>query len=135
MHADHVEQSRPAMEKPQRRYDIDWLRVLGMLTVFCYHCARFFNFEGWHIKNNQLSSGMSVFVDIVGMWMMPLFFVLSGIASLYALRRGSGAYLGGRVKRLLLPFLFGTFALIPPQVWIERVSHGDFSGLLNVRPV
>ncbi len=130
MHADHIEQSHPAMEKPQRCYDIDWLRVLGMLTVFCYHCARFFNFEGWHIKNNQLSSGMSVFVEIVGMWMMPLFFVLSGIASFYALRRGSGAYLGGRVKRLLLPFLFGTFVLIPPQVWIERVSHGDFSGSL-----
>ncbi len=116
--------------KPTRYYDIDWLRVLGMVTIFCFHCARFFNFEDWHIKNNQLSSGMTLFIQILVMWMMPLFFVLSGIASFYALRRGSGAYLGGRVKRLLLPFLFGTFVLIPPQVWIERVSHGDFSGSL-----
>lgn len=118
------------MGKPERRYDIDWLRVLGMLTVFCFHCARFFDFDGWHIKNNQLSSGMTLFVEILVIWMMPLFFVLSGIASFYALRRGSGAYLSGRIKRLLIPFLFGTFVLIPPQVWIERVSHGDFSGSL-----
>lgn len=122
--------SHTAAQKPTRYYDIDWLRVLGMLTVFCFHCARFFDFDGWHIKNNQLSSGMTLFVEILVVWMMPLFFVLSGIASFYALRRGSGAYFSGRVKRLLIPFIFGTFVLIPPQVWIERVSHGDFSGSL-----
>ncbi len=126
----HGERSTRAAEKPTRYYDIDWLRVLGMAAVFCFHCARFFDFDGWHIKNTLLSSDLTLFVQILVMWMMPLFFVLSGIASFYALRRGSGAYLGGRVKRLLLPFLFGTFVLIPPQVWIERVSHGDFSGSL-----
>lgn len=26
-----------------RRYDIDWLRVLGMLFVFLFHCARYFD--------------------------------------------------------------------------------------------
>lgn len=125
-----TEHSTLATEQLTRSDETDWLKVLGMLIVFCFHCARFFDFDGWHVKNTQLSSGMTLFVQILVMWMMPLFFVLSGIASFYALRRGSGAYLGGRVKRLLLPFLFGTFVLIPPQVWIERVSHGDFDGSL-----
>jgi peptidoglycan/LPS O-acetylase OafA/YrhL len=26
----------------ERRYDIDWLRVLAMMMVFFFHCARFF---------------------------------------------------------------------------------------------
>ena len=25
-----------------RRYDLDWLRVMGILTVFIYHSGRFF---------------------------------------------------------------------------------------------
>lgn len=125
-----TEHSTLATEQPTRSYETDWLKVSGMLMVFCFHCARFFDFDGWHVKNTQLSSGMTLFVQILVIWMMPLFFVLSGIASFYALRCGSGVYLGGRVKRLLLPFLFGTFVLIPPQVWIERVSHGDFDGSL-----
>jgi len=27
----------------ERRYDIDWLRVIAMLAVFVYHCTRFFD--------------------------------------------------------------------------------------------
>jgi len=35
----------------QRRYDLDWLRVLGILLVFIYHSTRFFNYGDWHVKN------------------------------------------------------------------------------------
>jgi peptidoglycan/LPS O-acetylase OafA/YrhL len=37
----------------ERRYDIDWLRVIAMLAIFFYHCARFFGTEGWHLKNAE----------------------------------------------------------------------------------
>jgi peptidoglycan/LPS O-acetylase OafA/YrhL len=30
--------ARPS--KPERRYDMDWLRVLATLLVFLYHCTR-----------------------------------------------------------------------------------------------
>ena len=39
----------------ERRYDIDWLRVVAILAVFLYHCARFFGPEGWHLKNAEQS--------------------------------------------------------------------------------
>jgi len=39
----------------QRRYDVDWLRVLGMMTVFLFHCSRFFDTEGWHVKSPRTS--------------------------------------------------------------------------------
>jgi glucan biosynthesis protein C len=118
------------MEKSPRRYDIDWLRVFAMLTIFLYHCARFFNEEDWHVKNNELSFGISVAADIVAQWTMPLFFVISAISAYYALgRRDAGQFVRERLKRLVVPLVFGSFVIIAPlQVWIERVSHGDFSG-------
>lgn len=118
------------MDKPQRRYDIDWLRVLAMLTIFLYHCARFFNEEDWHVKNNELSFGISVGADVVGQWTMPLFFTISAISAYYALgHRAAGQFIKERFKRLVVPLLFGSFVIIAPlQVWIERVTHGDFTG-------
>ena len=116
-------------QKHERRNDIDWLRALGMLTVFLYHCARFFNDEDWHVKNNQLDFGMSVFVGVVGQWMMPLFFVISGLSAYYSLSyRKDGQYISARVKRLAIPLIFGIFTHIPLQVYFERVSHSQFVG-------
>ncbi len=116
--------------KEARHYDHDWLTVLAMLVIFLFHCARFFNFEDWHVKNNQLDAGMSLFVSIVAQWIMPLFFLLSGLSSAYSLKsRTAGDYIGNRFRRLVIPLTFGTFILlVPVQVWIERVSHGQFDG-------
>jgi glucans biosynthesis protein C len=113
-----------------RHYDNDWLNVLAMLVIFLFHCARFFNFEDWHVKNNQLNAGMSVFVSIVAQWIMPLFFMLSGISSNHSLgSRSIGQYIVNRFKRLFIPLSFGTFVvIIPLQVWVERVSHSQFNG-------
>lgn len=125
-----VENSGEVKSKPERRYDIDLLRVLAMLSIFLFHCARFFNYGDWHVKNNQLDLGMSVFVSFLVLWIMPLFFLLSGEGSYFALSfRTSGKYITERFKRLVVPFLFGTFVvLIPLQVYIERVSHLQFVG-------
>jgi glucan biosynthesis protein C len=117
------------MGNNERRYDIDWLRVLAMLMIFLFHCARFFNYDDWHVKNNQLDFGMSVFVEIVSQWIMPLFFMLSAISAYYALDyRNNRLYINERFKRLVIPLLFGIFVLVPPQVYIERVSHSQFVG-------
>lgn len=116
--------------KQARRYDNDWLTLLAMLVIFSFHCARFFNFEDWHVKNNQLDQGLTLFVAIVAQWIMPLFFILSGISSYYSLKsRSTGQYIGNRFRRLVVPLIFGTFILLAPvQVWIERVSHAQFDG-------
>ncbi len=112
-----------------RRHDLDWLRVLAMLTVFLFHCARFFDGDDWHVKNNQLDFGLSVFVGIVAQWIMPLFFVLSAHSAYYSLsHRNDRQYISERFFRLIIPLLFGIFVLIPPQVYIERVSHSQFVG-------
>ena len=113
-----------------RQYYVDWLRVLGMLVVFLYHCGRFFNDEDWHVKNPQTSYGVTIVLAIVGQWMMPLFFVLSGISSYYALTyRDAAKYIRSRTKRLFVPLVFGIFVLIAPlEVYLERLSHQQFAG-------
>lgn len=113
----------------ERRYDIDWLRVLAMFMIFLFHNARFFSYEDWHVKNNQLDFGMSFFVEIVSQWIMPLFFILSAISAYYALDyRNNRQYINERFKRLVIPLVFGIFVIAPPQVYIERVSHSQFAG-------
>ena len=114
-----------------RRYDVDWLRVLGMTAVFLFHCGRFFDTEGWHVKSARTSEAASVFTLIIAVqWLMPLFFVLSGIGAYHALAvQNWRRYLVSRVKRLAVPLVFGVFVLIAPyQVYLERVSHGQFAG-------
>jgi len=61
---------------------------------------------------------------------MELFFVLSGVGSWYALRsRTAGAYLWGRVKRLLVPlYTVGLFLLLPPQFYFELLTNRGYQG-------
>ena len=117
------------MNTQKRYYDIDWLRVIGMLLIFSFHCARFFNYEDWQVKNARLDFGMSVYVAVLDQFIMPLFFILSAMAVYYALaRRTRTEFLRERASRLLVPLVVGIFTHIPVQVYIERLTHGEFSG-------
>ena len=117
------------MIKKKRYYDIDWLRMLGMFAIFLFHNARFFNDEDWQVKNFQTDFGMSVFVAILNHFIMPLFFVLSAIAIYYALKKRSNAqFMRERVNRLLVPLGVGIFTHVIIQVYIERITHGQFTG-------
>ena len=117
-------------QKTERRYYLDWIRIFGMLIIFFYHCGRFFNLEDWHVKNNTLSPGISIILSVLEIWMMPLFFMISAMSSYYSLtKRSPKQYILERFKRLIVPFIFGTFVIIVPvQVYIERASHGHFEG-------
>lgn len=113
----------------ERRYDIDWLRIFALVTVFFFHCARIFDYDDWHIKNNQRSFGITLFVTFVAQWIMPLFFVLSGESAFFSLKfRNVRQYVLNRLQRLIVPFIFGMFVLTPPQIYLERVSRGEFVG-------
>lgn len=116
--------------KPARQYYLDWLRVLAMLSIFLFHCDRFFDFDGWHIKNAVTSLASTIHIQFFNQWMMPLFFVLSGAAVYYSLRsRTAGGFVKERTLRILIPLiLVGWFVLAPPQVYLERLTHSEFTG-------
>lgn len=115
----------------ERRYDLDWLRIIAILAVFIFHCTRFFDTEGWHLKNSEQSHVLFILVrGLFWPWLMELFFLLSGAGSWYALKsRSAGTYLLDRVKRLLIPlYTVGLFILLPPQYYFELVTNTEFNG-------
>ena len=114
----------------QRRYDLDWLRVFGILTVFIYHSARFFNLEDWHIKNPTTYLGMEVWEIMLANWMMPLMFAISGASLFFALGRGSvGKFIKDKVLRLVVPLvMLGMVIFGSWQIYLERLTHGEISG-------
>ncbi|RZT15584.1 acyltransferase family protein [Fictibacillus sp. BK138] len=112
-----------------RRYDIDWLRNLGILLLFPFHSARVFDiWDPFYVKSEELSSGLSIFIAVTSYWFMPLLFWLAGSASWYALnKRSIREYINDRTKRLLIPFIFGLFVIVPPQGYFALMSREDQS--------
>lgn len=120
-----------------RRMDIAWLRILAVLLLFPFHTARVFDvWSDFYVKNDQLSAGLTWFIAFMEPWHMPLLFLLAGAATWFALGKRSGrAYAGERVKRLLVPFLFGLLVLIPPQSYLGLLSHsGSAPGYFSWLP-
>jgi glucan biosynthesis protein C len=113
-----------------RQHYIDWLRIVATIGIFLFHNSRVYDLEDWHIKNAQTTLGATQFVEFMNMWMMPLFFILSGAAVYYSLKsRSAGSFLKERFFRIMVPwFVTGIFVMAPPQVYLERLSHGQFDG-------
>lgn len=113
----------------QRRYDLDWLRVLTILVVFIFHSSRFFDEWGWHVKNPTMYGGVSDWNDFLLRWMMPIIFVISGASIYFAMNKGgAGKFLKDKVLRLLVPLVVGIFTHAAYQVYLERITQGQFSG-------
>ncbi|MCC5603465.1 acyltransferase family protein [Nostoc favosum] len=123
----------------QRHYDLDWLRVLAVLLLIYFHAAAVF-YQGelgdFYIKNNLLSPALGWFIFFVHQWHMPLFFLISGAASWFSLQlRTPMQYVNERFKRLLIPFIFGTLVLVPPQVYYKLLTHNaDIGSYLQFYP-
>ena len=113
-----------------RVYYLDWLRVVGMLAVLVYHSSRFFNVEDWHVKNSVWYPWVEVWNRFAVTWLMPLMFVISGASLFYALGKGGGVgrFVKDKVLRLLLPLVVGIFTHASLQVYLERLTHGQFTG-------
>ena len=115
--------------KPQRRYDLDWLRVLATFAVVFFHVMRFFDVDPWAVKNNVTSEIIILFIAFFVTWMMPIFFVISGAAIYFTLGfRDPRQFIKARITRILIPFLtVGVFVLVPPQEYIQAITHGKIS--------
>lgn len=113
-----------------RKHYLDWLRVLGILVVFIYHSCRFFDANNpWHIKNPVTYRWLRLVLEFTEQWMMPLMIVISGAAVFYALgSRGIGKFVKARVLRLLVPLVVGIFTHSIWQIYLERLTHGQFIG-------
>lgn len=113
-----------------RRYDLDWMRIFGILMLFPFHSARVFDYwEPNYVQNSQLSDGLSMFIFLAAYWFMPMMFFVAGASSWHALKkRTGGQYIKERVWRLLIPLIFGILIVVPPQGYFAQLHHNNFSG-------
>ncbi|GAB4045331.1 acyltransferase family protein [Spirosoma litoris] len=113
----------------QRRYDLDWLRIIAILTLFFYHTGMIYVSWDFHIKSPEHSRPMEYVMSWLHRWRMPLLFFISGAGAFFALKkRAYGTYASERVRRLFVPLLFGMFVIVPPQIYVEWLFRGRFSG-------
>ncbi|HEU0295227.1 MAG TPA: acyltransferase [Anaerolineales bacterium] len=113
----------------QRRYDLDWLRVLGILFVFIYHSSRLYNVEDWAVKNEIWYPLVEVWNGFATSFMMPLMFVISGASLFYAMGKdGFGKFFKDKILRLLVPLLVAVLTHISIQAYLDNKTHGLFSG-------
>jgi glucans biosynthesis protein C len=112
-----------------RRYDLDWLRVIVFSLLIFYHVGMFFVPWGWHIKNNEIYNWLIYPMFFLNQWRLPILFVISGMGTAYALAfRSAGQFQKERLARLGIPLVFGCLFIVSPQVYIERIYSGAYSG-------
>jgi len=122
------------MSSNVRRYYIDNLRWITLLILIPYHTAMAWNVWGEpnyiFFEGNRLISSIVVFFSPC---FMPVLFVLAGISTRFALqKRTVREYLIERAKRLLVPLLFGTIALMPIMTFLaDKFNHSYEGGLFQ----
>ena len=137
-----LEQTESTATGTTRLHYVDWLRVLAILGVFLFHVTNVFNDADFHIKNAETSSAITIVQAFFFPWGMPLFFLIAGGSTWFALkRRTSGQYIRERTNRLFIPFVVGSVLLSPLELYLEwshktqtSVFDGSFTQFLGTLP-
>jgi glucan biosynthesis protein C len=128
------QQTDTTTSRAVRLYYLDWLRVIATLGVFLFHASNVFNTAKFEIKNAEVSETITLIQGFFFPWGMPLFFLVAGAGSWFALKRRSAAqFTRERTLRLLVPFFTGTILLGPIQLylsWSHRIQTGMVDGSL-----
>lgn len=113
----------------ERRYDIDWLRVIAIGLLLIYHIA--IVFQPWGVFFGFLQSSESLKsiwtpMSIINVWRIPLLFFVSGMGVAFAMKKRTWKELiFERSKRILLPFVFGVFVIVPIHILIFRIYYSQ----------
>ncbi len=112
-----------------RKYYIDWIRVLAFFLLIFFHCAMPFVIFGWEIKNKETSLGLSRLIWWMHQWRLPLLFFISGAGIYFSLKsRSVMGFAWERVVRLFVPLAFAMLFVIPLQVYFEKLQEGSITG-------
>ena len=121
-------------QKPERRYDIDWLRVIlfGLLIPFHVAIGVYWSTYGEDINpnitddpddRNEIAEegndytydsvdSTSMFLHWMHQWRLAALFMISGMGTAFAFKRRSWkTFLTERLQRLLVPMFFGMWTV------------------------
>jgi len=119
----------------ERRYDLDWLRVITIFLVFVYHCTKFFDDDPFNVKNNPIdfvndtipimNTQITAYTSLLTAIGLPLFFIIAGMSAFYALGYMKKKeikirkYILLRFIRLIVPYIIGMLTFVALLVYLE----------------
>lgn len=119
-----------------RRYDIDWLRVIAIGLLLIYHIA--ITFQPWglligFITNDESWQSLWVPMSMLNVWRIPFLFFVSGMGVFFAMQHRSWKYLlRERSLRILLPYVFGAICIFPISVLLlQHYNNWNIAYTLN----
>ena len=118
----------------QRRFDLDWVRILAFALLVPYHVGMYYVSWDWHVKSPDLVPALEPFMILSAPWRLALLFLVSGVATAHLRAKQPAGFLRQRSWRLLLPLLFGMYVVVPPQAYlelVEKVPGGYHAGYLG----
>ncbi|KRA60404.1 acetyltransferase [Caulobacter sp. Root655] len=121
------------VSKPDRRHDLDWIRVGAFFLLILYHVGMFYVPWDWHVKSPHPVPALEPVMMLTNPWRLTLLFLVSGAATRFMADKVTVGHLtGARVARLLPPLLFAMFVIVPPQSYYQVVeyaaAHPGWSG-------
>ena len=109
---------------PDRRYDLDWIRVGAFFLLILYHVGMFYVPWEWHVKSPRPVEALEPFMLLTNPWRLTLLFLVSGAATRFMADKVSvGKLTGARVARLLPPLVFAMIVIVPPQSYYQVVEY------------
>jgi glucans biosynthesis protein C len=107
-----------------RRYDIDWLRVIAIGLLIIYHTAIVFQPWGLMIgftTNKEPWEALWKPMMMLNIWRIPLLFFISGMGVYFSFQsRNVWLLINERATRILVPFVFGSLVLVPLYLLIMQ---------------
>ncbi len=113
--------------KTARRYDIDWLRVIAIGLLMVYHVA--IVFQPWGLMvgfatNAESWESLWIPMTLLNVWRIPLLFFISGMGVYFSFQNKNWQQLlKERTVRLLIPYLFGIFVIVPAYMFILQINY------------
>lgn len=122
------------MNTTNRRYDIDWIRVIAIGLLLIYHVA--IGFQPWgmmiaFITNKESWNSLWYPMMLLNVWRIPLLFFVSGMGVYFALQnRNWKQLIAERAGRIFIPFIFGAVALVPIHMYLWQKYYNYPAGYL-----
>ncbi len=120
----------------QRKYDIDWLRTIIVLSILPFHAILTFNLDPnaiVFVKDTVDLPMINVIDSVLNRFHMVTLFLLAGMSIGYSLRkRNPAVFLKERVRKLLWPLVAGSLLLNPVMTYIWALNqHREESFFLH----
>lgn len=111
----------------ERRYDIDWIRVIAIGLLLIYHTA--IGFQPWgvligFITNKEPFESLWIPMTMINVWRIPILFYVSGMGLFLAMRNRNWKQLfKERFLRIGVPLIFGSLLIVPLHWFLLQYNY------------